>query len=130
MEKQQICHMKYKKIDEYDDGTLKYLNIKDDSSNKSFMCKAKTQGELVNTKFWILDYVDNVETRYSNKNGDDNCKVIVYCEEYVENEGRGENFKFFSGSSRIKSVLRCVGEMDAFPRLVTLRKNGNSYYFE
>ena len=38
--------------------------------------------------------------------------------------------EFFTGSSDILYVLKKIKEMNKFPRKVTLRGNGNRYYFE
>lgn len=38
--------------------------------------------------------------------------------------------KFFTGSSDILYVLKKIKEVNKFPRKVTLRGNGNRYYFE
>ncbi len=38
--------------------------------------------------------------------------------------------KFFTGSTDILYVLKKIKELNKFPRKVTLRSNGNRYYFE
>ena len=38
--------------------------------------------------------------------------------------------KFFTGSADILYVLKKIKELGAFPRRVTLRGNGNRYWFE
>lgn len=45
------------KINEEDDGTLAFLNIEPDKSSGYFNCKETTQQQLINTTFYIVDYV-------------------------------------------------------------------------
>lgn len=54
-----------------DDGSLACLNIPRDESSRSFNCEATSQSKLVNTAFWVMDIIENVETRFSKqKNGE------------------------------------------------------------
>lgn len=40
-----------------DDGSLAFLNIPRDENNRSFNCDETSQSKLVNTTFWVVDYV-------------------------------------------------------------------------
>lgn len=44
-------------IPKEDDGSLAFLNIPRDENSRSFNCDETTQSKLVNTTFWVVDYV-------------------------------------------------------------------------
>ena len=48
-----------------DDGSLAFLNIPRNANSRSFNCAETTQSKLVNTTFWIIDYITDVPTKYS-----------------------------------------------------------------
>ena len=106
-----------------DDGSLAFLNIAPDPANKHFNCSETTQQKLVNTSFWVIDYIENVKTKF----GESRFLIKVKPEkDSPESEAR----KFFSNSAEIKYVLKKIRELNAFPRRVTLRASGTRYYFE
>lgn len=43
-----------------DDGSLACLHIPRDEKNRSFNCDETTQSKLVNTQFWVVDYIEDV----------------------------------------------------------------------
>lgn len=47
-----------------DDGSLGFLNIPRDENNRSFNCDETTQSKLVNTMFWVTDFIEEVPTRF------------------------------------------------------------------
>ena len=47
-----------------DDGSLACLKIPEDKSNKHFNCPETTQQKLINLSFWIMDYLDDVKTKF------------------------------------------------------------------
>ena len=107
-----------------DDGSLGCLNIPVDRGLKRFNAKPITQQELVNRAFWVVDYFSDVPTKY----GKD--KYLVHIKFDLAGEESDENSrKFFTGSADIKYILDKLREMDKFPRRVTLRIQGNRYYF-
>lgn len=106
-----------------DDGTLAFLKIEPDKSNRHFNCGETTQQKLVNTTFHVMDYVPGVKT----KHGDDRY-VVKIKHDLSDPESKAE--KFFTNSQEIKYVLDKVAELDAFPRRVTMRANGTRYYLE
>lgn len=83
-----------------DDGSLDFLKIPADETNKHFNCPETTQQKLINLTFWVCDYIEGVKTKF------------------------GEN------SREIKYVLAKIREMDKFPRRVTMRASGTRYYLE
>lgn len=106
-----------------DDGSLGILNIPRDQNNRHFNCAEITQQRLINTEFWVCDYIEDVKTKY----GSDRCLVkIKYKKEDNETDAR----KFFTGSQEIKYILQKIHEMNKFPRKVTMRASGNRYFFE
>lgn len=52
-----------------DDGSLSFLNIPRDEGNRSFNCDETTQSKLVNTTFWVTDFIEDVPTRFSKQKG-------------------------------------------------------------
>ena len=106
-----------------DDGSLAFLKIAPDPENKHFNCSETTQQKLVNTSFWVIDYIENVKTKF----GESRFLIKVKPE---KDSPESETRKFFSNSAEIKYVLKKIRELNAFPRRVTLRASGTRYYFE
>lgn len=115
-------------IPKEDDGSLAFLNIPRDENSRSFNCDETTQSKLVNTTFWVVDFIEEVPTRFSKAKGvkGQTLLKIKPSKDSLESDAQ----KFFTGSSDILYVLKKIKEMNKFPRKVTLRGNGNRYYFE
>ena len=111
-----------------DDGSLAFLRIPRDESSRSFNCDETTQSKLVNTTFWVVDFIEEVPTRFSNSKGTKGQTLVKIKMSKDDLESNAK--KFFTGSSDILYVLKKIKELKAFPRRVTLRSNGNRYYFE
>lgn len=111
-----------------DDGSLAFLNIPRDENSRSFNCDETTQSKLVNTQFWVVDFIEDVQTRFSKAKGKSGQTLVKIKpqKDSPESEAR----KFFTGSSDILYVCKKIKEMNAFPRRVTLRSSGNRFYFE
>mgnify|MGYP003623422171 CR=1 FL=1 len=106
-----------------DDGSLAFLQIPGDENNKHFNCPETTQQKLINLSFWVVDYLENVKTKF----GENRFLVKVkFNREDSESEAR----KFFTNSQEIKYILKKIREVNAFPRKVTMRASGTRYYFE
>lgn len=56
-------------IPKEDDGSLAFLNIPRDENSRSFNCDETTQSKLVNTTFWVVDFIEEVPTRFSKAKG-------------------------------------------------------------
>lgn len=115
-------------IPKEDDGSLAFLNIPRDENSRSFNCDETTQSKLVNTTFWVVDFIEEVPTRFSKAKGVKGQTLVKIkpSKDSLESDAK----KFFKGSSDILYVLKKIKEMNKFPRKVTLRGNGNRYYFE
>ena len=111
-----------------DDGSLAFLRIPRDESSRSFNCDETTQSKLANTTFWVVDFSEEVPTRFSKSKGTKGQTLVKIKMSKDDLESNAK--KFFTGSSDILYVLKKIKEMKAFPRRVTLRSNGNRYYFE
>lgn len=111
-----------------DDGSLAFLRIPRDESSRSFNCDETTQSKLVNTTFWVVDFIEEVPTRFSKSKGTKGQTLVKIKMSKDDLESNAK--KFFTGSSDILYVLKKIKELKAFPRRVTLRSNGNRYYFE
>lgn len=115
-------------IPKEDDGSLAFLNIPRDENSRSFNCDETTQSKLVNTTFWVVDFIEEVPTRFSKAKGVKGQTLVKIkpSKDSLESDAK----KFVTGSSDILYVLKKIKEMNKFPRKVTLRGNGNRYYFE
>lgn len=111
-----------------DDGSLEFLKIPRDENNRSFNCDETTQSKLVNTTFWIVDFIEDVPTKFSKAKGVKGQTLAKIKPERDSPDSAAK--KFFTGSADILYVLQKVKEMNKFPRRVTLRGNGNRFYFE
>lgn len=106
-----------------DDGSLAFLQIEPDANNKHFNCPETNQQKLINLSFWVVDYLDDVKTKFGNNRF---LVKIKFNREDPDNEAR----KFFTNSQEIKYILGKIKERNAFPRKVTMRASGTRYYFE
>lgn len=111
-----------------DDGSLDFLKIPRDENNRSFNCDETTQSKLVNTTFWVVDFIENVPTRFSKAKGVKGQTLVKI--KTNKDSPESEAKKFFTGPADILYVLKKIKEMNKFPRRVTLRGNGNRFYFE
>lgn len=111
-----------------DDGSLSFLNIPRDENCRSFNCDETTQSKLVNTSFWVVDFIEDVPTRFSKAKGIKGQTLVKIKPEKDSPDSYAK--KFFTGSADILYVLQKIKEMKKFPRKVTLRGSGNRYYFE
>lgn len=106
-----------------DDGSLSFLKIEPDKNNRHFNCTETTQQKLTNLSFWVVDYIDDVKTKFGSN------RFLVKIKFNLEDQD-SEAKKFFTNSQEIKYVLGKIMEMNAFPRKVTMRAAGNRYYLE
>ena len=49
-----------------DDGSLSFLKIEPDKSSRQFHCPEITQQKLINLSFYVIDYLDEIKTKYGN----------------------------------------------------------------
>lgn len=110
-----------------DDGSLAFLNIPRDPTNKSWPDNVVKQGRLVNTTFWVIDY-QIVSTRYTREKGSEGQCLVLIKDDPAQADADAR--KFFTGSKEIRYVLEQLRTLDAFPRRVTLRGSGNRYWLE
>lgn len=47
-----------------DDGSLDFLRIPADETNKHFNCPETTRQKLINLTFWVCDYIEGVKTKF------------------------------------------------------------------
>lgn len=47
-----------------DDGTLACLRIPKSDENKHFNCEEITQQKLINLTFYLIDFIDGIDTKY------------------------------------------------------------------
>jgi hypothetical protein len=106
-----------------DDGSLSFLNIEPDKNSRHFNCSETNQQKLVNTSFWIIDYLEDIKTKFGDK------RFLVKIK-FNTSDSDSDARKFFTNSGEIKYVLGKIRERNAFPRKVTLRASGTRYYFE
>lgn len=111
-----------------DDGSLAFLQIPRDENSRSFNCDETTQSKLVNTEFWVVDFIEEVPTKFSKQKGTRGQTLVKI--KMRKDAPDSEAKKFSTGSQDILYILKKIKELDAFPRRVTLRGSGNRYYFE
>ncbi len=109
-----------------DDGSLSFLQIPQDEANKHFNCRETTQQKLINLLFWVVDYIENVKTKF----GNERFLAKIRFEEPTPPSGHEREEKFFTNSTEIKYVLGEIRKRKAFPRRVTMKASGTRYYFE
>lgn len=112
----------------YDDGSLAFLNIPRDENSRYFNCSEKKQSDLVNLSFWIIDFIEDVPTKFSKAEGKSGRTLFKIKMNLDDPESSAR--KVFTGSADILYVLRKVKELNKFPRKVTLKCQGNRYYLE
>ena len=61
-----------------DDGSLSFLNIQPDEANKHFNCPETTQQKLINLQFWLIDFIEDVKTKF----GANHIKICTACHNY------------------------------------------------
>ena len=44
--------------------SLSFLNIQPDEANKHFNCPETTQQKLINLQFWLIDFIEDVKTKF------------------------------------------------------------------
>ena len=113
---------------EHDDGSLEFLKIPRDEKSRSFNCSETSQSKLVNTTFWVVDFIEEVPTRFSKAKGTKGQTLVKIKPQKDSPESEAK--KFFTGSADILYICQKIRELDKFPRRVTMRSNGNRYYFE
>jgi hypothetical protein len=106
-----------------DDGSLSFLAIPSDANSRHFNCTETNQQKLINTSFWVCDYLEDVKTKFGNN------RFLVKIKNNKEDSDTDAK-KFFTNSQEIKYVLGKIKELNAFPRKVTMRASGTRYYFE
>lgn len=106
-----------------DDGSLAFLGIEPDASSKHFNCPETTQQKLINLSFWVIDFLDDVKTKFGSN------RFLIKIK-YNQNDPDSEARKFFTNSQEIKYILGKVKQLNALPRKVTMRASGTRYYFE
>lgn len=111
-----------------DDGSLAFLNIPRDANSRSITGDEIKQSKIVNTSFWVHDFIEDVPTRFSKAKGTPGQTLVQIRPEKDSPESQAQ--KFFTGSTDILYVLKEIRKRNAFPRKVTLRANGNRFYFE
>lgn len=109
-----------------DDGSLAFLKIPRDESNKSFNCDETTQSKLMNTTFWVQDFLEDIPTKFSRQKGTAGQTLVKISKEKDGSDSK----KFFTGSQEILYICREIRKRDAFPRRVTMKGNGNRYWLE
>lgn len=111
-----------------DDGTLACLNIPRDENDRSFNCDETTQSKIVNTSFWLVDFLEDVPTRFSKTKGSNGQTLVMIKPEKDSPNSMAK--KYFTGSAQQIHILQWLRQNNKFPRKVTLRGSGNRYWFE
>lgn len=119
---------KPQQTNEVDDGSLAFLKIPRDENSRSLQGEEVKQSRIVNTSFWVFGFLEDVPTRFSKQKGTPGQTLVQIRKD--RNSPESDAQKFFTGSQDILYVLQEIKKRNAFPRKVTLRANGNRFYFE
>ena len=92
-------------------------------SEQTFQLPGNTQQKLINLQFWLIDFIEDVKTKF----GANRFLVKI---KFKKDDPESEAKKFFTNSSEIKYILQEIKKRNAFPRKVTMRASGTRYYFE
>jgi hypothetical protein len=106
-----------------DDGTLAFLDIDISNETRYFNCDVITQQKIINTSFYIIDFIEDVKTKHGVG------RMVVKIKMNLE-DNDSESKKFFTNSNDIKLVLTKVKEMGKLPRKVKMCVRGNNYFLE
>lgn len=107
------------------DGVMGVINRK----ANYFECDVIRQRDLVGEEFWVIDYIDNVQTQYSREKGNGEGKMIVLIATRKDADKREEFRKFFTGSSIIRKTMEELKSIGKLPLLVKMYRNDNKYSF-
>ena len=86
-----------------DDGSLLFLNIPRDEKSRSFNCDETTQSKLVNTSFWVVDFIEEVPTKFSKQKGTKGQTLVKISPE--RNSAESACKKFFTGSAGLSTAI-------------------------
>lgn len=111
-----------------DDGSLAFLNIPRDENSRSMKGEEVKQSKIINTSFWVFDFIEDVPTRYSKQKGTAGQTLVQIRPQKESPESEAK--KFFTGSQDILYVLREIKKRNKFPRRVTMRADGNRFWLE
>lgn len=106
-----------------DDGSLACLKIDVVSETKQFNCSLTTQQKLVNTTFYVLDIIEDLNTKHGPG------RTLVKIKRNLT-DLEVDAFKFFTNSCEMKTVLKRIKELNKFPRKVTMRCIDNVFFLE
>ena len=96
-----------------DDGSLDFLQIPRDENSRSFNCPETTQSKIVNTTFWVTDFLDEVPTRFSKAKG--NRKDNVKLEDYRQALCSWFGWAKYSNSRHLTKKILKPDLMNRFP---------------
>ncbi|KAA6303116.1 MAG: hypothetical protein EZS26_000719 [Candidatus Ordinivivax streblomastigis] len=60
-----------------DDGSLSFLKIEPDKNSRHFNCPETTQQKLINLSFWVIDYLEDVKTKFGSNRLKKTLKIIA-----------------------------------------------------
>lgn len=111
-----------------DDGSLAFLRIPRNENSRNLPGDETKQTKVMNTTFWVHAFLEDVPTKYSKQKGTAGQTLVQIRPR--KDSPVSEAHKFFTGSTDILYILREIKKLNKFPRKVTLRADGNRFYFE
>lgn len=94
----------------FDDGSLDFLQIPADETNKQFNCKETNQQNLINTTFWVCDFFEGMKTKFGEN------RVLVKIKMNLDDPDKDAR-KFFTNRvifgtflTRLRSAMRFLAE--------------------
>lgn len=80
-----------------DDGSLAFLGIEPDPSNKHFNCPETTQQKLINLSFWVVDFLDDLKIEVKN-----NWQIFPVASRGIDFVG----YVFFHTHTRMRKSIK------------------------
>ena len=106
---------------EFDDGTLRCLNIPPDPMNDFFECEETNQSLLKGMEFYVIDF-QKQRTDYGNK--------YVVKIKFKLDDPEEKAKKFFTGNRKTKYNLEVLKHYNKLPRKVEMKGSGQNYWIE
>lgn len=107
-----------------DDGSLDFLKIPADETNKHFNCPETTQQKLINLTFWVCDYIEGVKTKF----GENRTLVKIKMNRDDHDRDAHASSSPIRGKSNMSSPR--FGKWTNSRDRVTMRASGTRYYLE
>lgn len=95
------------------------IGVKNERANY-FDCEVIQQKELAGHIFWVVDYIDNVPTKYTKEKNSGEGRMIVLISSVRKPTERNHYRKFFTGSTLIRTTMEELKSLGKLPILARM----------